>query len=373
MALLMLVVWSFDRKGQRPLGMMGAGIVLTNIALSIQSILPPALIATYAVATAVLYLAGAWLIGRSMSLHFGAPHPRPLACLIVAATLLGLYYYSLVQPNLGTRIVILSTGIGALYLLPYVRGFQRRSTPDPLDTLLYICYFVCGIYVLLRPLAILAMEQHSTGELVHTIYWFITILGGLLFWMVLACLLLASSIRSTLARLQHEKNIDPLTQLRNRRALDAAAKQWLKHPSPSSSCVLMCDIDHFKSINDTWGHAYGDHVLCQVADCLRSSTRSYDTLIRHGGEEFLILLPHTTADTAQSIADRIQQQLAQACYQLPNHEKITISLGMTTLAPDEPLEQAIARADQALYQAKATGRDKMVISHKSEETAAAEA
>lgn len=361
MGLLMLAIWGFERQRQRSLGMMGLGIVFSGLAISIQSVLPPALIGTYAPLTGILYLAGSWLFGRSMSLHFQAPFPQWLAGLIVLATLAGLYYFSAITPHLTTRIVILSTGLGTLQLLPFVRGFQRRSSTDPLDTVLYICYFVFGIYTLLRPAALLAMGQYQQGDLVHTLYWFITMLGGLLFCMTFASLLLAASIRRTLARLQHERDIDPLTQLRNRRALDASAHQWLQQAHSSTCSVLMCDIDHFKAINDNWGHAYGDQVLCHVADCLRACTRSEDTLIRHGGEEFLILLPHTTPAEAQLIASRIQQQLAQDCYLLPSHDKVTLSLGITALAPRETLPQAITRADQALYQAKTTGRNKVVV------------
>lgn len=366
MGLLMLAIWCFERQRQRSLGTMGLGIVLTGLAISIQTMLPPAMIGTYAPLTGILYLAGAWLFGRSMSLHFQVPFPRWLAGSIVLITLAGLYYFSSITPSLNTRIVILSTGLAALQLLPFAHGFRRHSSRDPLDTLLYITYFVFGVYTLLRPAALLAMAQYSEGDLVHTLYWFITMLGGLLFCMTFASLLLAASIRRTLARLQHERDIDPLTQLRNRRALDASAQQWQQQTTPMSLSVLMCDIDHFKAINDNWGHAYGDQVLCHVADCLRASTRSHDTLIRHGGEEFLILLPHTGTVEARMLAERIQRQLAQDCYRLPNHDAVTLSLGITALAPREPLPQAIARADQALYQAKTTGRDKIVVYTKPE-------
>lgn len=352
----LLIAWTFDRRQRALLGL-GISIVLISVALSVQSVLPAARIATYAVYTGVLYLAGAWLMGQSIAHKFRAPYPLTLAALTALATLWGLYYFSQVQENLGIRVVILSTGLSALQILPFARGIRRYIPPDKLDALLYGTYLFFCVYTLLRPLALLALNHIPMAALVQSVYWFVTLLSSILFCMVLACLMLASSTRGVFRRLNRERNLDPLTSLLNRRAFYEAAAQYFAEHDHTPTSVLMCDIDFFKKINDGWGHTYGDQVLRDVAECLRASTRQHDLVARFGGEEFVLLLPRTDSATAHGIAQRIQNHLAQARYAQPNHEHLTLSVGITTLGPQEPVDAAIERADRQLYHAKQAGRN----------------
>lgn len=121
---------------------------------------------------------------------------------------------------------------------------------------------------------------------------------------------------------------------------------------------MMCDIDFFKKINDTWGHLYGDEVLRDVAECLRQSTRRQDLVARYGGEEFVLLLPQADITSAHHVAQRIQSRLTQACHRLPNQANLTLSIGLTEVQADDTLSSAIQRADLALYQAKHAGRNR---------------
>lgn len=153
---------------------------------------------------------------------------------------------------------------------------------------------------------------------------------------------------------------DPLTSLGNRLAMNAALKREVSRARRHSSelSVLMIDIDHFKRINDKFGHATGDRVLADVANVLRNTAREADNAFRFGGEEFLILLDGTNHAGAKIAAERLRQQVAD---QQPDVgrllHRITVSVGCATLRENETSIELTERADAALYQAKASGRN----------------
>jgi len=128
--------------------------------------------------------------------------------------------------------------------------------------------------------------------------------------------------------------------------------------------LIMIDIDHFKSVNDTYGHITGDMILVGVARAIRSRLRKYDTAYRCGGEELALLLPETSSDGAMRIAERVRTLIGDKKFSGENREKVTvtISLGVAELEPsiDDP-NQLLSRADQALYEAKRTGRNRTVL------------
>jgi len=127
-------------------------------------------------------------------------------------------------------------------------------------------------------------------------------------------------------------------------------------------CLIMLDIDHFKRVNDNHGHQAGDAVLREVARRLRSALRQSDLAIRYGGEEFMLLLPHTDLANALVVAEKLRQAIADQPVPLDkagNTLAITISLGVASLNPDEAAEHLIERADQALYRAKHGGRNRV--------------
>lgn len=155
---------------------------------------------------------------------------------------------------------------------------------------------------------------------------------------------------------------DHLTGLPNRRAAeDSLAVDWARHQRQMGGLSLaLIDVDHFKSINDRHGHARGDEVLVFVARHLQSRIRVGETLGRWGGEEFLLSMPGSSLAAAQQACDRLRESLRQAALQTLG-EPLTVSIGVTQARPGEASTQAlIDRADQAMYGAKAQGRDRVV-------------
>src|SRR3954452_9060167 len=159
------------------------------------------------------------------------------------------------------------------------------------------------------------------------------------------------------ARLEALLREDALTGLSNRRAiltqLGGMVSGARRHGHPLS--VAVCDLDRFKNINDTYGHKTGDQVLIAAAHAMATHLRAEDQLGRLGGEEFLVLLPDTDADAAGHFAERMRAEVAAA----PTPVPVTVSIGIATWDGEEP-EELLHRADEALYAAKDSGRDRVM-------------
>ena len=171
-----------------------------------------------------------------------------------------------------------------------------------------------------------------------------------------------------LYELQHEKEhlhaisvTDQLTGLRNRfqiREIFQKEKSRAAREHHALSLVIL-DIDHFKSINDTYGHNTGDRVLQRFAGILKHSVRQYEYVLRWGGEEFLILLPQADAEMAMQIARRLQATIRTTPFPGVGHP--TASFGVTVCSVEDTFDTLLSRADKALYQAKQNGRDRIEI------------
>jgi diguanylate cyclase (GGDEF)-like protein len=174
------------------------------------------------------------------------------------------------------------------------------------------------------------------------------------------------------ARLRRSGFTDVLTGWHNRRYLQARLREEIARARREQRGLvcLMLDIDRFKRVNDTWGHAAGDAVLREVALRVESQVRASDVAVRYGGEEFVILLPNTGTKDALHLAERIRIAVSDSACELPdgNAVDITVSIGIAGLLPDKidddlktVGESLIARADVALYSAKAQGRDRVAF------------
>ncbi len=159
-------------------------------------------------------------------------------------------------------------------------------------------------------------------------------------------------------------DLDPLTGVYNRQVmLNALERERERFRRTAATFSLaLCDIDHFKKINDSYGHLVGDRVLRAVADRITANLRPYDSLFRYGGEEFLILLADTDKRTAQEVLERLRRAVAgrpmDAGQQAPL--SVTLSFGFATMRDDLPIKDLTEQADQALYDAKQAGRNRVV-------------
>ena len=160
--------------------------------------------------------------------------------------------------------------------------------------------------------------------------------------------------------IEHIARTDVLTGLSNRRTWDELLSREMgrAHRQHQPLTLILADVDHFKAINDTYGHAAGDHVLSALGRIFGSQVRPYDVAARFGGEEFVLLFPGTECHDGVAIAERLRRQVA--AIQIPNGpERITISCGVATLLENDSAEAFLARADAALYRAKDGGRNRV--------------
>jgi diguanylate cyclase (GGDEF)-like protein len=167
-------------------------------------------------------------------------------------------------------------------------------------------------------------------------------------------------------RLQHHAETDSLTEVANRRAFDAALERECARATRYHShfAVMLIDVDNFKTINDSEGHAVGDDMLRMVANHIAHCLRSTDLLGRYGGDEFAILLPKTALDEASEVADRIRDKMGMASAQIGRQATpVTLSMGLTAYIPGDLADrrQLLEQADQALYSAKSDGRNRVGV------------
>ncbi len=174
-------------------------------------------------------------------------------------------------------------------------------------------------------------------------------------------------MRGMNASLKESSSRDPLTNLLNRRALmerlkdlvdptlDAASKQ-------AGFVVAMLDVDHFKRINDRYGHEAGDRALIELAEIMRTSVRDTDDVGRWGGEEFLVLLPGVKLIEGEAIIDRMLDAVRRKTLEMDGERlTLTVSVGMACYQPGENISTVLSRADRALYLAKQAGRDRVAL------------
>ena len=171
-------------------------------------------------------------------------------------------------------------------------------------------------------------------------------------------------LQDTNEQLKIASTQDPLTHLPNRRLmhnhLDAETAKAARGHAPFALDLI--DVDHFKNINDQWGHDVGDTALVCLADKLRADLRLYDVCARWGGEEFLILLPETDGPAAFEIAERLRIAVSQLrCPGLPDDARLSLSIGVVQHTPQDTWDETLKHADTALYRAKAAGRNSTIL------------
>jgi diguanylate cyclase (GGDEF)-like protein len=244
--------------------------------------------------------------------------------------------------------------------------------------------FAHGSLFLLRTPLVSVLPWSVTDRVYGSVWLTVLSFEALLFTISIAFILLAMAKERTELRHRTAAMVDPLTGIANRRSFMQDAAQLAKRHvgSPRPTAVLLIDLDHFKSINDRFGHALGDRTLEIFALTARHSVRSNDLLGRLGGEEFAAVLADTTREKAAAVAERIRSSFAQAALEVDNHPVgATVSIGVVH-CQDAVLDvhELLAQADQALYCAKENGRNRveiasldMILKRKAEHDAATSA
>lgn len=262
----------------------------------------------------------------------------------------------------------------------YVTVFSYSETPS----ILFAMFMICGLLLIFAPplfnlslilsamstfiiFAFSFMEPQYQADAIFNVI-FATVVGIFFTWCINAYRAQAGSNSIKLEEEREKLNIqattDTLTGLHNRRYFLEHANMRLQEclRNNEEASIILFDIDKFKSVNDTYGHATGDVVICAVSEVASSQLRPYDLIARYGGEEYIVFLPRTSVSVAQDVAERIRKSVEGNVINFQSVSlKCTISLGVAKSSTSEPvdLDELIAVADDALYRAKEGGRNRV--------------
>ena len=323
--------------------------------------LQSALLARYAIFASFLLCLVLLLEGfaRQYSVRFVR---RRVAAVVVAGLILNVVTLFLAR-NSVLRMV--------LYQLPYVVlacmgawtvGASGRKRFG--DRALLVLLALFAVHFASRPAAALASGGMGTtaSDYLATIYAVTTQFDVAILTIGVAAALLGLAVADIVAELENGLRRDALTGILNRAGFDASLRSRLAEGGTAAACLVACDLDHFKSINDTFGHATGDAVIRAFADTLEKATRDGDLCARMGGEEFAVLLHNAEIPAARLFVESVRAAFsAETIGGLPEGRRCTASFGITPIAGEYDIEAAYARSDRALYAAKNKGRNRAEI------------
>ncbi|ARP81497.1 hypothetical protein CAL12_12225 [Bordetella genomosp. 8] len=364
--LMLAVLGSLARSGIRGIreSIRGASLVFVSlIGFAAQAALPPILgvvLANFLMAAGVAYFYAAVL------LFFGRPVPRrTLACAVLATTL-GIVLFWYVWRDTNTRILIVSILHCAL-MACIARAIQRnrpRNRPGyPYVFALSVAWFESvghGLRGLIYGVRWEVMPTLATDTPLHLLFLSIGVL--VVPSLTLGMVLMVHD--RMLEERESEANTDSLTGVLSRKAWWLLAEKTVARATRADQrlSLLMLDIDRFKDINDTHGHAHGDAVLKHFGALASTALRQEDLLGRLGGEEFAVLFPDTRIDAAAFATNRLQEAIrANGCAPGGVTIPYTFSGGLVEWDGEESMEALVQRADRALYAAKLDGRDRVVV------------
>ena len=275
---------------------------------------------------------------------------------VIAASMIG---YTLLNPSLFWLRVAAASGF--IVVIDLVCGMLIwRSRRLGIDTLAAVIFTIQAgltsvrvVQPFLPGAELLTLESISGSQFMASMQT-----SNSMFGIVLGLVLFARCSVTLVMRLQRLADTDPLTGLLNRRAFEAKVEQLRADKAPLPTGLIICDIDHFKRVNDTYGHEIGDTVLKTVARLIQDEAGETSLCARLGGEEFCIVLPESNVEMTRLVATRLRvaietQQLVATGRRL----RLTASFGCCELAPADDFRNAMANVDAAVYQAKADGRN----------------
>ncbi|MET0248317.1 MAG: GGDEF domain-containing protein [Sphingobium sp.] len=268
-----------------------------------------------------------------------------------------LSWIGVARSDLPLELVVSDFGCFLLIALSLVAARGKLHTPA--DRLLFLAAMLPALDNLGRGSTI-SMTLNGTG-LYASEYGFLMQALACLFGLFMALAALAACVGDMVSGYRDDALLDPLTGLLNRRGFDARVAAMGERAA--NACVILCDIDHFKAVNDMHGHAEGDRVIVALAGALRTLAPADAVTARFGGEEFVILLPGASITRSVALANRMRSYFSdEAGPQLHLGRVLTASFGVSDRRPsDGTIHAAIDRADLSLYEAKRQGRDRVCV------------
>jgi diguanylate cyclase (GGDEF)-like protein len=309
-------------------------------------------------------LAASCLAGAVVA-RYGRRVPYAALGILALGGLGAFCWFLFVQPDLTSRIYAINFAFGGVSLVVAAELRTVRGN-GPTEAILFVLSLLSAVNFFVRTLLVLRMSGPivTYGELHDSIYWTTALLSHALLSLLIALSLFTAAALDILKALKSESHTDPLSGLLNRRGFEERATPVLSrsHENGVPVALVIADLDHFKAVNDTFGHAVGDQVIAAFASQLRTTAGRNGIVGRLGGEEFAVLLPASDLLAARTFAEGVRTGFSQSGrHQLPSGARVTASFGVA--AGEEDLSALLQRADEALYQGKRNGRDSVRISY----------
>ena len=363
MTVVMVVFWRFNRSlpGMTAWGIAALSGPFMLLSIGLREWLPEvvAVLLTNGTLFVMPYLA--WVGCRA---YLGLPRPNwRLALWFGGASLVCMAYFTVVQPSMNVRVVVQGLIAGGLFGMTAKTMLVGGWRNYPARYVFALTVAAHALFMLtVRPWLLIEANAETTDRQLVVGFWIL--LESMVFFMLSGISMMALTNEYFSAKLLALTEIDPLTKVFNRRAfmtlLDKACSRCERQGLPLS--LVLIDLDHFKRINDSWGHQAGDQVLRQFAELAGAALRNEDIIGRLGGEEFCILLSGASLSEAQEVAERLRQACEAGAVGFEDTLiHYTISAGIAQLEPEEPPQLALHRADRAMYRAKFIGRNRIEV------------
>ncbi len=354
-----LLLWNYQRE-KRYILLLSASLAAGAGGFLLQYFLLPNFGLTRLLSNTLFLVAG---VGLSISMLGRYNRRLPVRDIMVVwlAGVATYVWYLYGDPNTEYRIYAINFTFGTLTLLiaAELRAVRTRKAVD--NIMLFLTVF-WGLSFFVRPVVSLWLEDVPVNDVNYhqSIYWYTLTFFCSMFILLISLSSTCALVLDIMDDLNHQSQTDLLSGLLNRRGFEKSAEQKLREAQGSGlpMALLVCDLDHFKAVNDTYGHATGDSVIRIFAERLRTGTSGDHIVGRMGGEEFAVLLCGSDLRAARLFAEGIRTTFSTApCVELPDGLRTTASFGIAQWLAGETAEQLFLRADRALYAAKNSGRN----------------
>ena len=357
-----LLLWT-SQRGQSYILMVAASYVVSSTGFVIQDVGPDFANEFERIPANICFLVTGYLLVGGIIKRYGLRVPHGLLGSLVAVGAVGQFWFVLVQPDLTARIFLINFLLGCVSLIGAARLYRARKRHF-VDRMLFWVTVACAVNFLLRPASIMLLAGGFTdfGSFQQSFYWTTVQFTQVMISVLFALTLMVAIALDLIGQLRQEANTDKLSGLLNRRGFEDEAALALRKCATRGLpvCLLIADLDHFKSINDTYGHAMGDRVIGLFGGHVLASLPSGAIAGRIGGEEFAVLTPGVGLAAGRLYAEGLRAGFpARTAGELPASLSPTASIGLCPGSPGSDLHDLLRRADEALYHAKRRGRDQV--------------
>lgn len=351
-------LWLMDRKRNYVL-LLAATCLFFWLGIITQVLFLPPQAGLNALVSGTFHSFAVLTLAQALLMRSSKPAPVFIGIIIFAVFMGLLWFFAFARPDLLARIYVQNFGYGAVLLVTAL--FLRDLIHGRLiDRILWWVFMIFALLFFPRTLLTAHSIPRGIDPFLESSFWQILQFALAVPGSVLAMTVLGAAMSDIYNDLRRERDMDALTGLLNRRGFDEmVAASLARRRGPSS--FILCDIDHFKRVNDSYGHPIGDIILRDLATLLTRTARKNDIIGRYGGEEFVVFLPGTMLSDARECAERLRQTIAAHHFGLPVGDAIiTASFGVAQLKAGETFTNLLQRTDERLYAAKSSGRNRII-------------